>query len=112
GSLRLAERQGKPLVFVVNRREINDEDFMSSTIELAQHGAIAPVVLPPCPPLPDLMKPGESTLEQTSPPAVPVSGPGRYNQNRLSRPAATKPTFAMPTGAASALRRRVGILAD
>ena len=112
GSLRLAERQGKPLVFVVNRRNIDDEDFMASTIELAQHGTIAPVVMPVCPQLPDLMKRGESALEQNSPPEFPIAELWSYIQSRLIRPASAKPTFAMPTGAASALRRRVGILAD
>ena len=112
GSLRLAERQGTPLVFVVNRRDIDDEEFMSSTIELAQHGTIAPVVLPVCPQLPDLMKRGESTIEQNSPPDFPVAELWSYIQSRLTRPASAKPAFAMPTGAASALRRRVGILSE
>jgi chromosome partitioning protein len=108
GSLRLAERQGKPLVFVVNRRDIDDEDFMASTIELAQHGTIAPVVMPACPQLPDLMKRGE----QNAPPEFPIAELWSYIQSRLIRPSSAKPAFAMPTGAASALRRRVGILAD
>jgi len=112
GSLRLADRQGKPLVFVVNRRDIDDEDFMSSTIELAQHGTIAPVVLPLCPQVPDLMKRGECTFEQASPPEFPIAELWSYIQSRLTRPASAKPTFTVSNGAASALRRRVGILAD
>jgi chromosome partitioning protein len=111
GSLRLAESRGKPLVFVFNRRDIGDEEFMASTIELAQHGTIAPVVVPVCPQLPDLMKRGESVLDQKSPSEFPIAELWDYILGRLNR-ASAKPAFAMPNGAASSLRRRVGLLAD
>lgn len=111
GSLRLAESRGKPLLFVVNRRDIDDDDFMASTIGLAQHGTIAPVVMPICPQLPDLMKRGETALEQKPPLEFPIAELWSYIQGRLNRPAAAKPAFAVPSGAASSLRRRVGIRA-
>ena len=42
----------------------------------------------------------------------PIAALWSYVQGRLNRPTSGKPAFAMPNGAASALRRRVGILAE
>lgn len=102
-SVRCAQRQGKPFLFIVNRRTADDEDFMESAMGLAQHGTISPIVLPACPELSELMDQGETTIERPNGSAFPIAELWTYLESRLRRPAApTRTPLAPPVASVQA----------